>query len=263
MKVLWAGLMLLAPSLAWAQSDEIIGAHGRYWFPQIHGGFKGSTDLIGGTSVDVRDDLGLDESEDGVYDVGVWLKIPIVPIRFIFTHYAGQFEASEPMQRTIFVEGQPYVVGTTVNTDFDIRAYTFMLDFGLDLGVSPVTFHVGVQVGAHLFDHAIELAGAGVSVDEQARFGLPMVGARASVVLFDMFEALVQIQGVSTFGRVDEVDAHYYDFIFEVRWWILGKIAVGGGYRVIEFFAEEKQSGNQDHFKVRFDGGFVSVLIRL
>ena len=77
MKVIWAGLLGLLPALAWAQSaDETIGAHGKLWFPKIDGGFKGSTDTVGGTSVNVRDDLGLDESEDGVYDVGVWLKIP-------------------------------------------------------------------------------------------------------------------------------------------------------------------------------------------
>jgi hypothetical protein len=264
MRGIWAGLLVLAPAMAWAQSsDEIIGAHGKLWFPKIDGGFKGSTDAIGGTSVNVRDDLGLDESENGVYDVGVWFKIPMIPIRFIFTHYAGQFEASEQLQRTIIVEGQPYLVTTTVNTDFDIRAYTLMLDIGFGFGTAPVEFNVALQAGAHLFDHEIEITGAGAAVDEQARFGLPMVGARAGVILFGMLEAFVQLQGVSTFGRSNDVDAHYYDFVFEVRWWVLNKVSVGGGYRVIEFIAEEKQSGNQDHFKVRFDGGFVSVTIRL
>lgn len=261
-RCLFAGAALLLPSLAHAQGDEIVGAQARVWWPQISGRFKGSTDLIGGSRVDLRNDLGLDESKDGVFDVGFWLKVPLLPVRFIFTTYGGQFAATSRLQRTLIIDGNPYVIGTDVVTKIDLRAYTIMLDLGFDFGVDPVTFHFGVQAGAHIFDDRIRVSGLGFQADEKLQGPIPMLGARASVVLFGTVEIFAQLEGISTFGKAGDLDAHYVDATFEVRWWILGHVGLGGGWRVIELFGERNTATDVDSFLMRFDGGFVSVLVR-
>jgi hypothetical protein len=256
--------LLLLASPAFAQSGgEIVGGHARVWWPTIHGKFTGSTDTFQGTEVDVHDDLGLSEADEPFLDFGVWLKIPLLPVRFIFETYGGEFSGSSQLQRTVVIEGQPYVVGTTVNTHLNLRTYTIMVDIGFDFGASPVQFGFGIQIGAQVHDDKIDVTGTGVQVDQKLQGPIPLLGVRGSVTLFGSLEGVAVLRGITTFGKVKDLEASYLDFTVEVRYWIMNHVAAGAGYRLVDMLAKrELNNNNQDRLDLGFDGVFVSVLVK-
>jgi hypothetical protein len=261
MKTLILGF--LSASTAFAQQDEFIGGHVKQWLPQFSGRAKASGDQFEGTRTNLRTDFGLETPRNGIQELGLWLSLPVLPFRIYGTTYGGEFSESELLQQTITYEDTTYNAGTTIDVDMELRTYTLMLEFGFGTPRLPLSLEFGFQAGVHYFRHKIEVSGGGVTVGEAIDGPIPMLGARVSVWLIESLEAFAQLQGVSTFGRVDEVEAHYIDLTLEARWYPFSFAGIGLGYRLIELFGESKDPASNDSVLLRLDGLMVSIIIRV
>lgn len=262
----FAALALVAftAESALAQASETIGVHVKQWWPELSGSVKGGAPGTPGTNLDLHGDLGLFRENEGVTELGIWGKFPMIPFKVFFTSYAGAFNDGRVQSHPSVFEGVPAAAGDPLSSELILRSYTLMFDFGMGTpAVYQTTFLFGFQVGMQFMDHSMTIKTNTQTLDEEFRAVVPMVGLRGSVRLGGLFEIYALLQVSSPFSGIStDFDGHYLDFTLELRWWAMQSFAFGFGYRLIQFFGENRDNGDINSLDVQIHGFLVSLVFQ-
>src|SRR5262245_40571028 len=109
-------LILLVPGLAPAQLIEL---EGRYWFADIDARAKVESGSLPGTSIDFKDDLGVDDIANAP-ELRLTFGLPLNnKIRLAYTYL--HFEGDSTLERSINFNGSTFAANTRVDSDLKIH----------------------------------------------------------------------------------------------------------------------------------------------
>ena len=114
-RTLLATAALFTSSALYAAPGLTVYGGGYSWDSELEGTFSS-----GGANIDVQDDLGFNEADQGVLYLGIEHAVPILP-NFRVRYMDLSDTASNRIQRTFEFNGQIYVAQTRVDTDFDME----------------------------------------------------------------------------------------------------------------------------------------------
>jgi hypothetical protein len=252
-KLLWVLVIIVfTPCIAFAQRDVRLEFEGRYWFTDLEGNVKVTSGDIG-TDIDFKKDL--DIKDEGYPEVRLtWYTGKKSKIRIAYTQVG--YEGDANIQRTIQYNGTTYDVGTHVVTDLDIKyarigwAWQFI---NIDNGV----FKLGTLIEAKGFwtEASLEAPDLATPIKEKETFWfvLPTIGAALDINPHKMLNIFAEGSGLyaGNYGYMYDVEAGVKLIPIKI-------LSIMGGYRLLEFKAEDKP----DFAKVRVHGPFVGVTVR-
>ena len=244
-------IIVFIPCIAFAQTDVKVEFEGRFWFTDLEGSIRVTEDGQG-TDVDLKKDL--DIKDEGYPEVRfTWYTGKNSKIRLAYTQVDYDGEAN--LQRTILFNGTTYNVGTRVLTDLDIKygrigwVWQFInirdiVKFGTLLEAKVFRFKGSLD--------APDLVPA-IKQTESFTFGLPTIGVALDINPHKMLNIFAEGSGLP---------AGNYGYIYDVEAGIklipVKTLSIIGGYRLLEFKAEE----DEDFAKARLHGPFVGVTVR-
>lgn len=224
-----AAFLLLSSTPAFAQ-DEIVGARVREWFARMGGVIE--ADDGSGTSerIDLAGDLGLGD-RNLTHELQGYLQIPVVG-RLYLGWWHAEDKGSETITRTFDFAGITFTSSTTVESEVSLDVAYLTYEFGLPTipaGIASVD--VGVQLSARALrgKGSIRDSGSGSKGSDDGIVGLPTLGARAAVTLFDVVRAEVEVVGLSfSYGdwRMHYIEAYGEIVARPVPW-----VFAGLGYK--------------------------------
>jgi hypothetical protein len=253
-----AAVLLVSASSAWAQ-DEILGARVREWYASLHGELSASTSSLGGTSIDVAHDLGLDKSEWST-EIQVYGHIP-----FVGKLYAGWWsidrKADETLSRTIDFAGQTFTASTQISSEvkLDVGYLTYEWDFPtIPLGVGKL--EIGLEVGARVLRGWGSIETAGGSGSDSGIIGTPVLGGHVALQLTQFVRADVELVGleVNVGGHRASYLEGYGEIVAEpVRW-----VFAGVGYKYVALGVRDHTGGAVFNADVHLNGIYLTAGVR-
>ena len=225
-KTAWTlgALMLLPASTAFALGPIDLELEVAGWQSSISGETRS-----GGTVIDLKDDLGLDDKSVG------FLR-GRAHITFLGNLYVGitplKYDASSNLTRAITYENKTFATSTAVTTSVDLKTY--------DLGWTFSPINIGIfeaEIGANIkfIDGTVTVKSA--TQTAQADFSAPV----------PMLKAVLRASGRFVSAEVDGMaivypDNHLYDVTAQVKLNPFSFMYVAGGYRFIDL---ELTDGNK------------------
>lgn len=230
-RTLLATAALFTSSALYAAPGLTLYGGGYSWDSELEGTFSS-----GGANIDVQDDLGFNEADQGVLYLGIEHAVPILP-NFRVRYMDLSDTASNRIQRTFEFNGQIYVAQTRVDTDFDME----MLDG--TFYYTPVDTALKLDVGLTVrkmegYLHLNSLnSDARIDVDEI----VPMLhlGARANL----------PVPGVYVGGEINAIEydgSGINDFDVQVGWRSDYLIGIEVGYSYLQLDLEDVSSLDTD-----------------
>ncbi|WP_303761337.1 TIGR04219 family outer membrane beta-barrel protein [Alcanivorax jadensis] len=161
---------LLAATSA-AQAAPLVDVYGGAytWETELEG-----TVASGDDQLDMEEDLGFDESDQNVFYLGVEHAVPVVPnVRVRYMDLSDS--ASNRLERVFTFNGQPFLVGEEVRTDFDLE----FLDGTFYYSPLPLDNVLKLDLGLTVrrLDGQIQLESTARSTMESASATFPMAHA--------------------------------------------------------------------------------------
>jgi hypothetical protein len=157
--------------------------------------------------------------------------------------------------------GETFTQSTPVDSEFTVNvAY---LDYEFEFPRIPigdlVQVELGVSLGARALHGAASISDGTTSAHDSGTVGLPTVGARAIVILFDLVRLEAEVLGLAF--KYSNYEAHYLEAFGEATVSPVPWIFAGLGYKLAQINVQRRGS---DSFHVDFDvsGVYVTVGIR-
>jgi len=241
-------LALFSPLPSWA--DEMVSLKVGYQTLSPSGNFTGSENGIG-TSVDIEDDLDMDDNEDVTAEAALQLgsfrlSAGYLPIKFSGTGSLGQ---------GFIFNGQPFLPGTTVKGDIDVDLYDVGLTWYLiNFDDLPVRLQLGPEICAKIVDGSVSVESKtfpGLKEDVSGTAAAPTIGARARVGFSD-FVALV-----GRVGYIEYDDNTFLDADGQIEFSPIPLVGIYGGYRYLDIDIDESDLVLDATFEGPYAGAFV------
>lgn len=215
-----------------------------------------------GTTLDLEDDLGLDDS-DTVITAEVILRLTDHH-RFEFGYTSLNRNASSVLTANINFGDQTFTTTTNVSTTLDIDLYRFA--YGISI-VNTGTTEFGLSIGLHVLDidaSIVDTLGA-VTERENVSMPLPNFGVYAGREITKSLAVVgkYQIFRLDT-GNFDgdmtnaSIALEYIPF----RRALMGHLLIGGGYSFFDLDIESNSSGFDGLVEFRVDGPMVYAGVR-
>lgn len=245
--LLFSLLLFAIPAMA----DEMVSLKGGYLLLTPEGHFSVDGHGLSGTSIDVEDDLDLDDSEDFYLEAALQLG----NFRLGANYTPINFSGSGRLDRTIIFNGQEYALGTGVESEIDIDLAEVGLTFYLlNFDDLPVRLQLGPEIGAKLFDGHASLKDTTLGAEESEDLSLivPLAGLRGRVAIADFL-------GVSAHANYMRYsDNAVLDGEVQVEFSPVPLIGLFAGYRYFDLQIEESDID----IDVKFSGPFGGLLVR-
>jgi hypothetical protein len=214
----------------------------REWRPTLTSEVQFGTDLVPGTVLDLKQDLGIEDER--TFEAHGRLQIaPGHKLRFSVTpiSYAGDTVA----RRSFAFNGRTYTVSTRVVSSLEGKLYTAGYEWDL---VRRPQGYFGIFIGGQLFDGDASLAAPALGFDEQRSNNtpVPVLGAAARV-----YSGRLGLEGEFS-GLTIGDRGHAYELAASARLYLSDRLALQGGYRLLKLQGEEQP----DFLRVRL-GGFT------
>jgi len=232
-------------------ADELFSFKAAYQKLNPDGDFAVSTDSLTGTSVDMDDDLGFDDSEDYYMEAALQLG----SFRLFAAYQPINFSGDGILTETIDFNGETFVTGSHVESDIDIDIYEAGLAWYLvNIDDLPVRVQLGPEVAVKYVDAQIDMTetGTGLSESESIRAPLPTVGLRGRVAVADLLGVIGRV------GYMEYSDNSFLDVDAQVEFSPLPMVGVFAGYRYLDIDIDEDDVA----IDASFDGPYVGALIR-
>jgi len=260
MKWTAAVFLLLSATPAVAQ-DEHIGLRVREWFARMGGTIE--ADDGSGTSerVDLGADLGLAD-RNLTHELQAYLRIPVVG-RIYVGWYRVHDTGDETLTRTIDFQGFTFTSSTNVRSEvtLDVGYLTYEFAFPTIPVGDVLGVELALQISGRVFrgDGSIEESSGGQSGQKDGVFGLPTIGGRVTVTLFEAIRAEVELLGFAfAYG---DVRIHYLEASAEVVAQPLPWLFAGVGYKLTSI--ELNNNGSQKFlFDVTVSGLYITAGVR-
>lgn len=240
-------LLLGAPAAA-----QVIELEGRYWFADLDGSARVTSDSVPGTRFDLKDDLGVDDENLPEVRLIFWTG-PNSRIRLGYLY--GKFEGDTTLDRTIQFDGTTFPASTRVQSEFEL--HYGRLGWAYMFPVVPGIFKVGplLELKGVFLDAELKTEAAGTAVRESAKLPIafPTIGAMVNLIPHRMLEIFGEASGIP-FGDLGYV----LDAEAGLRFVPVGWLTLAAGYRLLDV-----RVGDDDDFgKLKLSGPFVSVSVR-
>ena len=202
-----------------------------------------------GTTIDIEDDLDLDDSEN----ITAELAVSLGDFKLTAGYLPLSFEGNTLLSRSIIFSGDLFPVGTRVESEVEVD----ILDIGLTWYIlnfddTPTRFQLGVELAAKITDAEAQLSDLTLGITESISETLPFptVGVRGRVAFSD----LVGING--RVGYIGYDDNHFLDADIQLEVSPIPMLGVYGGYRVLDIEIDESDFFLDSDFSGFYGGAF-------
>jgi len=258
MKIAAAAFLFLSAAPLMAQ-DEHVGVRVREWYARMSGTVQGEENGIGSSTLDLSDDLGLGHRNFST-ELQLYARIPVVG-----RIYAGWWRAhdsgSSVLDQTITYAGQTFTAATSINSEVTLDTAYLTYEFAFPTIPLPALgkLELGASLGLHAFRGEGSVVGSGIDAKGDGIMGLPTLGAHATVELFDVLRAEVEVLGMA-FSYSDN-QAHYLEAYAEVVAEPLPWLFAGLGYKFAAINVSHEGS-NSFHVDVDISGLYLTAGVR-
>lgn len=231
--------------------SETIEAEGRYWITDLSASASVTANDITGSDLDLEDDLGVGD-EDYPEVRLTWHTGPNSRIRFAYTQ-AG-YSGEKNIEQTFTFDGQTYTVGTSVNTDFDVKYFRlgWIWQF-LNLAEDKIKLGSLIDVKGLMIDASLDAPALSISESESFAGGLPTIGAVVDINPIEKINLFAEISGIPA-GDI----GYFFDAEFGVKFMPTENFSVSAGYRIFDM----KFENDPDYAELRLSGPFVGGSFR-
>ena len=226
-----AGFLLMAGS-AFAAPGFEAGVRGAYWFPELTGSARTTTNGVPDTRFDVKDTLGM--KDENVPFGEAFLRFGGATLRVGYAQFA--FDGNKTLTDNVTFNGRTFAVSDNVVSKLDMK----MLDGELQIDllrpdVALANFNFGLIVKVKYVDGQVELRSASQpATTKDFKAPIPMIGLAAGVgALKDMVRVDARASGIAYSGN------HLYDADVYASLAPLPFVRIQGGYRYIDLKIDE------------------------
>jgi hypothetical protein len=193
--VLCALALLLFPAMP-AGAFEI-GARALYWFPTMKADMKADSDTKVGTSLDLRDNLGVGSESFPTFEAFGGLGKHRLSLSYTPIKYSGSTRLASPVN----FNGQTFAAGSDVSTDLKLRMLDLEYQYKfLDLENILAGFSLSAigQIKYLDGEARMEAPATANAADFKVRVPIPMVGVGTHIgLLAGLLEARAKVTGVA------------------------------------------------------------------
>jgi hypothetical protein len=239
--------LVASPALA----DEMFALKGGYLKLRPKGDFAVSGGGLQGTSVDMDDDLGFDDSEN--YLVEGAMKFG--SFRIFAAYMPVKFSGDGELTQDINFNGETFIAGSQVDSDVDIKLYQAGLAWYLvDVDDLPVRLQFGPELTAIYIDADLNMQENVFNIQESASAGVPVatIGLRGRLALGDYLGVVGRV------GYLDFKDNSFLDADVQVEISPLPMIGLFAGYRYLDVDVDESDVV----INATFEGPYAGAMIR-
>lgn len=226
---------------------------------EIEGEF--AADATGITGTNSLSALGID---DDPIEFSPRVDFSMGPFEITADYLDVSYSGTGDVDTEIDFNGQTFTVGTTVDTDIDLKLArasatwdwipTDVVDFGLGVGAAYTKAFASVRDTGF---------GNTATTEEEAPF--PFLAARARVALADVSVEL--LAGYLSFNY-DDIDASYLDVDALARWAVIGgdehlAISLLVGYRFLDLDLEYVDGGDNVRIEAELQGPYAGLSLTL
>jgi outer membrane protein len=250
-KYCFLACLLFGLTVAPVCADELFSFKASYQKLNPDGDFAVSSDSLPGTSIDLDDDLGYDDSEDYYLEAALQLG----SFRLFAAYQPINFSGDGVLAETVDFNGETFVAGSHVESDIDIDIYEAGLAWYLvNVDDLPVRVQLGPEVAVKYIDASIDLADTftGVSESESVKAPVPTVGLRGRVAVADLVGVVGRV------GYLDYSGNSFLDVDAQVEFSPVPMVGVFAGYRYLDIDIDE----DDVIIDASFDGPYVGAMVR-
>ena len=239
---------IISLSLGFTQ-DAKLEFEGRYWITDLDAKAKVDAAGVGGTTFDLKSDLGIQDED---FPEGrVTLNLGSAKWRFAYmqVNYSG----NQNISQTITFKGQPYTLGTNVTSDFDLVYLRFgriwnLFDWGEKTKIGAVIETKGILANVQLDAPALPL-----SESEEIIGGLPTLGVAIEINPIKKINLFAEISGLGAGGY-----GYFFDAEAGIKLIPFKNFSVIGGFRIIDL----KLEYDDNLVEVKATGPFLGATLR-
>ena len=209
-----------------------IGARGYYWFPSLDGTMRVDEANSIGTTIDFKDDLGIEDEDYPSGEVFVGLGRHHLSLTYTNIDYSG----SNTLTKTIVFKGETYVINSLVTSSIEYQMIDFHYQYDfLDLENVLAGFSLGGVLQVKYLDGEVSLKTAGLDEKEDFTIPIPMVGLNLHIGLIsDILEARLRGTAMSYSGNT------IYEIMADISLTPLPFIGIHGGYKTFVIDIDEE-----------------------
>lgn len=251
LKRIFTLLALFSVLASSAFADETVSLKGGYLSLNPDGDVAVSTSDLPGTSLDLDDDLGIDDSDDYFLEAALQLG----SFRLFAAYLPIDFSGNSVLSESINFKGETFVTGSRVESKVDIDIYEAGLAwFLVNMDDLPVRIQLGPEVSVKYIDTNVELQDRDLGLSESDDFGVPLptVGVRGRLAFADLLGVVGRI------GYAEYSDNSFMDVDAQVEFSPLPLVGLFAGYRYLDIDVDE----NDVVVDATFSGPYAGALVR-
>jgi len=248
LKIIAATAALLLGFVTTSQADETVAIKAGFMILSPSGDFGATVNNVG-SRIDFEKDLNFKNSTQPIGEINVNLGDSL--ISFGFTPLS--FKGSGVLNRSISYNGNSYLAGTSVSSEFKADLYDLSYTYFLiNMDDLPSRFQLGLETSVKIFNAKTKITGAGITSSKNATFAIPTAGLRGRVALADFI-------GVSArFDYMGYAGNFFTDANVQLEFSPLPLLGMNAGYRYIKI----KLDTNGLIANTTFKGPFAGLFFR-
>jgi len=201
-----------------------VGVRGYYWLPALNGDIKVEGNGIPGTTLDLENDLGLDDEYYPVIEFFAGTGRHHVSL----SYYKAEYDGSNVLDRSITFHGKTFTASDLIETSLKYSVYDILYQYDLlDLENILAGFSLGLAGKVKVINGSVEVKSSALSASDDFTAPIPLVGLNLHVgILADILEARLLSMGIAYGnGTMFDVQADFAVTPFPF-------LDIHGGYRV-------------------------------
>ncbi len=234
-----------------AYADEVFSFKAGYLKLVPDGEVSVSADGLAGATLDLADDMGLDDSDDYFLEAALQLG----SFRLFAAYLPISFSGDNVLTENVDFKGETFVLGSRVESKVNIDIYEAGLAwFLINVDDLPVRVQFGPEMSVKYIDAHVEMQASVLDLDEFEDFGVPIpsLGARGKLAIADY---------LGVFGRVGYLKyngSSFMDIDAQVEFSPLPLVGIFAGYRYLDIDVD----ANDVIIDAAFAGPYVGALVR-
>lgn len=239
--------MLACPAFA----DEVFSLKAGYLTLNPEGDVAVSTSDLAGTTLDIDDDLGIDDDADYFVEAALHLG----SFRLFAAYLPLSFSGNSVLTENINFNGETFVLGSRVDSEVDLDIYEAGVAWYLvNVDDAPVRVQFGPELAVKYVDVHVEMQESEAGLNESESIGVPVptLGARARVAIGDYLGVVGRV------GYMEYDDNSFLDVDAQVEFTPLPLVGLFAGYRHMDIDVDE----NDLFIDATFAGPYAGAMVR-
>ncbi|MEW6026551.1 MAG: hypothetical protein AB1599_04585 [Planctomycetota bacterium] len=246
-------------------AESVIKFKGSGWDSAIGGKFKIDEGVMTGSTIDLKDTLGITESTTVPEIEG---KVGFLGTsRWIFSYSPASYDGKKVITQNMLFSGRTFNASETLKTQLDITMASAMYEFaplpeGVAATLTSTEPEMGLLLGLKYFHTDVKITSNSTGLSERETFGLPVpvIGLRVQGRLAEN----MQLESAGTWMSLKTKDADFYwsDVYGELKFSFVSKIPFGLGYKLNKL-GIESDIGQGVFSRLEFKGWYLMASLEL